>query len=87
MNVAQEDHVHIYFVSSLKVVEQIYIKFGVYNQTLSSYVRSEVLTAAVMNVVIFWDIAPCSPFVNQRFRRTYDLHLQGKKSAEQETSV
>jgi hypothetical protein len=47
----------------------------------------EVLTAVVMNVAIFWDIAPCSPYVNQRFGGTYHLYLQGKKSAEQETSV
>jgi hypothetical protein len=31
--------------------------------------------------------APCSPYVNQRFGGTYHLHLQGRKSAEQETSI
>jgi hypothetical protein len=36
---------------------------------------------------VFWDIAPCSPYVNRRFGGTYGLHLQGRKSAEQETSV
>jgi hypothetical protein len=40
-------------------------------------VRFEVLTALVMNVAIFWDIAPCSPYVNLRFGATYH-HLQGK---------
>jgi hypothetical protein len=33
-------------------------------------------------VAIFWDIAPCSPYVNRCFRGTYHLHLQGRKSAE-----
>jgi hypothetical protein len=40
-----------------------------------------------MNVMIFWDTAPCSPYANRRFRGKYYLHLQGKKSAEQETSL
>jgi hypothetical protein len=35
-----------------------------------------------MNVVIFWDIALCSQYVNQRFGGIY-LQLQGRKSAEQ----
>jgi hypothetical protein len=30
---------------------------------------------------------PCSPYMNRRFGGTYRLHLQGPKSAEQETSV
>jgi hypothetical protein len=40
-----------------------------------------------MNVAIFWAIAPCSAYVNKRFGGTYHLHLQGRKSAEQETSL
>jgi hypothetical protein len=40
-----------------------------------------------MNVAICWDKAPCSPYVNRRFGGRYNLHLQGRKSAEQETSV
>jgi hypothetical protein len=43
--------------------------------------------AVVINIAIFWDIAPCIPYVNQRFGGTYHLHLQGQKSAEQETSL
>jgi hypothetical protein len=39
------------------------------------------------NVVIFWDIAPYSSYVNRRFGGTHHLHLQVQKSAEQETSV
>jgi hypothetical protein len=31
----------------------------------------EVLTAVVMNIVIFWNIAPCSPYVNRCFGGTY----------------
>jgi hypothetical protein len=40
-----------------------------------------------MKIAIFWDIPPCSPYLNQRFGGMYHLHLQGRKSAEQETSV
>jgi hypothetical protein len=47
----------------------------------------EVITAVVMSVAIFWNIAQCSPYVNQRFGGTYHLHLQGRKSEEQETSM
>jgi hypothetical protein len=45
---------------------------------------SHSLTAVVMNVAIFWDIPP---YANRRFVGTYHLHLQGRKSVEQETSV
>jgi hypothetical protein len=38
----------------------------------------EVPTAVVMNVAIFWDIAPCSSYANRCSGRTYHLHLQGK---------
>jgi hypothetical protein len=31
------------------------------------------------NVAIFWDIAPCSPYVNRRFGGTYHHHLQRLK--------
>jgi hypothetical protein len=47
----------------------------------------ETLTAVVKNVVIFWDIAPGSPYMNLHFGRTYHLHLQGRKSPEEEISV
>jgi hypothetical protein len=48
------------------------------------FVGSEVFTAVV---AVFWDIAPCSPYMNRCFRGTYRLHRQGLNSAEQETSV
>jgi hypothetical protein len=54
---------------------------------LYSSIGFEVLTAVGMNVAIFCDIRPCSPYVNWRFGGTYNLHLQGKNSAEQETRV
>jgi hypothetical protein len=38
------------------------------------------------NFAIFWDITPCSPYMNRRFGGKYCLYLQGRKSAEQETS-
>jgi hypothetical protein len=37
-------------------------------------------------MAIFWDIAPCSPYMNRRFGERYH-QLQGRNSAEQETSV
>jgi hypothetical protein len=40
-----------------------------------------------LNVAIFWDTAQCNLYVNRHFGRTYRLHLQGRKSGEQETSV
>jgi hypothetical protein len=30
------------------------------------------------NVVTFWDVASCSPYVNRHFGGTYHFHLQGK---------
>jgi hypothetical protein len=47
----------------------------------------EVLKAVVMKIAIFWNIAPFSPHVNRRFGGMNHVHLQGKESAEQETSV
>jgi hypothetical protein len=40
-----------------------------------------------LNVAIFWDVTLCSPYVNQRFVGTYHPYIQGRKSAEQETSA
>jgi hypothetical protein len=39
-----------------------------------------------MKIAIFWDIAPCSQHMNRHFGGTYYLRLQGRKSAEQDTS-
>jgi hypothetical protein len=41
------------------------------------YVRFEVFTAVTMKNAVFWHVAPCRYFVNQRFGGTYRLHLQG----------
>jgi hypothetical protein len=38
-------------------------------------------------IAISCNIAACSPYMNQRFGETYHFHLQGRKSAEQETSI
>jgi hypothetical protein len=40
----------------------------------------------IMDVAIFWDIAPCSQYVDWHFSGTYYL-LQGEKSAKQETGM
>jgi hypothetical protein len=50
------------------------------------YVRFEVLTAASMKISVFWDVAPCSLVVCQRFRGACCLHRQGDASTS-ETSV
>jgi hypothetical protein len=50
------------------------------------YVGLKALARLVMNVSIFWDVAPCSPYVHRRFVETYHLHLQSRKSAEQQAS-
>jgi hypothetical protein len=41
----------------------------------------------ILNVAIFWVIAPCSSHVNRSSGGKYHFHLQGRKSVEQETSV
>jgi hypothetical protein len=38
---------------------------------VACYERLEVLTAVVMKVAVFCDIAPCSPYVNRRTARRY----------------
>jgi hypothetical protein len=51
------------------------------------FVGFEVLiTSIVIDIVIFWDTALCSPYVNRRFGGTYHFHSQGHKSAGQESS-
>jgi hypothetical protein len=49
------------------------------------YSGFEILTAVVMNVAMFCDIAPCCSYVNRRFGGIYHLHLQGRKSTKKET--
>jgi hypothetical protein len=43
--------------------------------------------AVTMKNAVFWDVAPCSPFVNRRFGGTYRLHMQCRKICERGTSV
>jgi hypothetical protein len=56
-------------------------------QTPERFVGFEVLTAVVMNVAIFWNIVPCSLYVNGCFGEKYRLHLQCRKLAHHKTSV
>jgi hypothetical protein len=56
-------------------------------QTIPIYIGFDLLTAVVMNVSMFWDIVPCGPYANRRFGGKYHPHLQGWKSAEQETDI
>jgi hypothetical protein len=44
-------------------------------------------TTITMDDATFWDIAPCSPYGNQRFEEIYHLHLQDPNLAAQVTSV
>jgi hypothetical protein len=39
-----------------------------------------------LKITIFWDVAQCSPYTNQRFGGIYHLLLQGQKSVKQEIS-
>jgi hypothetical protein len=50
-------------------------------------VRFEVFTVVTMKNAVFWDVAPCRSCGNQHFGGAYRLHLQGRKSHEQGTSV
>jgi hypothetical protein len=59
----------------------------VFSESYELNVGFGALTAVTMNVAIFWDIAPCSPYVKRCFGGTYHFLLQGRKSAKQETSV
>jgi hypothetical protein len=43
--------------------------------------------SGVMNVAIFWNIAQCSLYANWHYGGMHQLHLQGRKSAKQETRV
>jgi hypothetical protein len=56
-------------------------------QSLLFPVGVEDLTVIVTEVAIVLDPAPCNVCMNQCFGEMYPLHLQGRKSAEQETSV
>jgi hypothetical protein len=63
-------------ISSVQILQPYIIKVGF-----------DVLTAVVKNAANIWHIAPCGSYVNRRFEGTYYLHLQGLKSAKQETSA
>jgi hypothetical protein len=62
---------------------------ALFTEIINSLIRMgfEDLTAVVMNIVIFWDVTQCSPHVKLRFGGKYHLHLQGRKLADQETTV
>jgi hypothetical protein len=49
------------------------------------YVRFEVLAAVVMKSSVFWDATLCSTLkINQCFRGTCRLHLQGQRTNQHE---
>jgi hypothetical protein len=47
--------------------------------TMLCFVGFEVLTAVAMKVAIFWDIAPCSEYMKQRFCGKVNRHHKGGK--------
>jgi hypothetical protein len=47
----------------------------------------KIFTAVTMKNAVFWDVAPCRSYVNQRFGGIYCLHLQGRKIRKRGTSV
>jgi hypothetical protein len=55
-------------------------KFLALNGTRRSItvVGFEIFTAVVMKIAIFWDTAPCSPYMNRRFGGTYHLIFRVK---------
>jgi hypothetical protein len=72
-------------------VHQLTSMCSVSEERISSVLRTQyqpgsindgLLTAEVINVATFWDIAPCCPYVNRRFGRTYRLGPQDGISAE-----
>jgi hypothetical protein len=70
-------------------IEMLVSKYTEIHETdkCSYYLRVEALADVVIYVAIFWDVAPCSPYMNWCFGRAYNPHLHGRKSSEQETSV
>jgi hypothetical protein len=44
-------------------------------------------TICGLNSTIFLDIEPCGPYMNKCFGGNYHLHLQCRKSAEEEISI
>jgi hypothetical protein len=53
----------------------------------SLFVRFEVFTAVSMKNVVFWDVAPCRSYMNQRFGGKYRPHLQCRKIRKLGTSM
>jgi hypothetical protein len=66
-------------------ISHITYRFG--NLNILNSVGSEVLTAVVMNISVFLDIAQCSPYLNRRFRGTCHLCLRDRKSTKQKINV
>jgi hypothetical protein len=54
---------------------------------ISVFVKFGILTAAVTNAAIFWDITQGSAYVNRTFGETYHFLLQGQNWAERGTTV
>jgi hypothetical protein len=66
-----------------KITESLVLcSFHEIQDLILHYVGFEVLTAVVMEIAIFWDLAQCSPNMNRCFGGMYHLHFQGRKSAE-----
>jgi hypothetical protein len=49
---------------------------------LARFEIQPVETNISQNFDVFWDTAPCSPYVNRRIGEMYHLHIQGQKSVD-----
>jgi hypothetical protein len=69
-----------------ETIDEFSNRFNIWGSALN-IIRFEVFTEVTMKNAIFWDVAPCRCFVNQRFGGTNHIHLQDRKIHERGTSV
>jgi hypothetical protein len=61
------------------------LKGGSHN--VPAYLLNAYSSNKALNVAQFWDVVPCSLYMNRRFGGTYHLHIEGRKSAKQGSNV
>jgi hypothetical protein len=78
-NLSQEPYAHTWSGISLKYFTSTSPEDAIHNDKLN-FTRFEVLTTVVMKVATFWDIAQCSPYMDQTFGGTLTVHLSQAKT-------
>jgi hypothetical protein len=68
--------------TNIYVILQLFYNYIIHQKNYNVRYEHKYSEKKTIKNVVFWDVAPCTPFVTRRFGETYGLHLQGRNIRE-----